>query len=79
MKWTDPVNMGEDINSDKVDGSPYVTPEGNYLIFTSGRTLKGIKESATRSYVDFSNTISSSDNGSLNFYIVNLDVGKYRK
>lgn len=79
MKWSDPVNMGEDINSDKVDGSPYVTPDGNYLIFTSGRTLEGIKESATKSYDDFSNTISSSDNGSLNFYIVNLDLGKYRK
>ena len=37
MEWSDPINMGEDINSKMIDGSPYVTPDGKYLIFTSGR------------------------------------------
>lgn len=79
MKWSDPINMGEDINSNQIDGSPYVTPDGNYLIFTSGRTSEGLKERAIESYEDFRTIISSSDNGSLNFYIVNLDLDKYRK
>ena len=79
MKWSDPVNMGEDVNSNQVDGSPYVTPDGKYLIFTSGRMLEDIKERAIESYKDFRTIISSSDNGSLNFYIMNLDLDKYRK
>lgn len=79
MKWSDPVNMGQDINSKQIDGSPYVTPDGNYLIFTSGRMSKNIKARAIKSYKDFRTIISSSDNGSLNFYIVNLNLDKYRK
>ncbi|OEK00268.1 hypothetical protein BFP97_01510 [Roseivirga sp. 4D4] len=78
-EWSDPINMGEDVNSDQVDGSPYVTPEGDYLIFTSGRLTKGTKETATKSYKDFSSSISSSNNGSLNFYIMNLNLDKYRQ
>tara|TARA_R110001592_G_scaffold207944_8_gene458926 strand:+ start:2765 stop:3772 length:1008 start_codon:yes stop_codon:yes gene_type:complete len=78
-KWSDPINMGEDVNSDQIDGSPYVTPDGNYLIFTSGRIVEGVKEKAAKSYKDFISIYSSSDNGSLNFYIMSLDLDKYRK
>ncbi len=77
-EWTDPINMGEEVNSDQVDGSPYVTPDGQYLIFTSGRKSEGVRERAMKSYEDFHSIVSSSDNGSLNFYIVNLDLDKYR-
>lgn len=35
--WTDPVWLGEQINSIGYDGSPFVTFDGNYLIFTSSR------------------------------------------
>ncbi len=76
--WSNPINMGEDVNSDQIDGSPYVTPDGNYLIFTSGRIPKGTKENAVKSYKDFSSCLSSSNNGSLNFYIMNLDIDKYK-
>ncbi len=77
--WSNPVNMGEEVNSDQIDGSPYVTPDGNYLIFTSGRITKETKKNAAKSYKEFISSISSSNNGSLNFYIMNLDVNKYRK
>ncbi len=77
--WSDPVNMGPDVNSDQIDGSPYVTPDGNYLIFTTGRLSEGVKERAARSYQEFRSIVSSSENGSLNFYIVDLDLDKYRK
>lgn len=79
IKWSDPVNMGQDINSKQIDGSPYITPDGNYLIFTSGRMSENIKDRAIESYKDFRTFISSSENGSLNFYIVNLNLDKYRK
>lgn len=35
--WSVPVWMGEDINSEGYDGSPFVTSDGQYLIFTSSR------------------------------------------
>jgi|GEM_PF-3545485 len=35
--WTAPVWLGDNINSEGYDGSPFVTESGNYLIFTSSR------------------------------------------
>ena len=78
MNWSNPVNMGEKVNSNEIDGSPYVTPDGNYLIFTSGRRTEGIKEKAIDSYAHFSSVVASSDNGSLNFYIMSLNLDRYK-
>lgn len=36
-KYTAPVNLGEAINSEKRDEDPYISPEGDYLIFLSDR------------------------------------------
>ncbi|WP_350284407.1 hypothetical protein [uncultured Croceitalea sp.] len=77
-EWTAPVNMGEEVNSRQIDGSPYVTPDEKYLIFTSNRTSDDIKKRAIKSYGDFETVTSSSDNGSLNFYIVNFNLKKYK-
>lgn len=77
-EWTDPVNMGPNVNSNQIDGSPYVTPDGKYLIFTSGRLEEGIKEKASRNYKEFKRIISSSNNGSLNFYIMDLNLEDYK-
>jgi len=38
--WTDPINMGENINSEEYEFRPYVTPDGKYLFFTSNRPKK---------------------------------------
>lgn len=35
--WSKAVNLGEEINSHGYDGSPFVTPDDQYLIFTSSR------------------------------------------
>lgn len=77
-QWSNPVNMGADVNSDQVDGSPYVSPDNKYLIFTSGRMPGGLKEKAVQSYSNFKDIVSSSKNGSLNFYIMNLNLEDYR-
>lgn len=77
-EWTDPQNMGSQVNSDQIDGSPYVTPEGKYLIFTSGRKKADIKQSATTNYAAFKKIHDSSENGSLNFYIMSFDWEKYK-
>jgi hypothetical protein len=36
--WSDPINMGENINAaEGAEWSPYVSPDGNYLFFMSSR------------------------------------------
>ena len=39
--WSPPRNMGPDINSDKRDFCPMVTPDGKYLFFSSKRDSDG--------------------------------------
>ncbi|MFC1564742.1 TolB family protein [candidate division KSB1 bacterium] len=36
--WTDPVNMGDNINTHGNDWIPYVTTDGKYFFFTSNRS-----------------------------------------
>lgn len=72
------TNMSTEINSTGIDGSPYITPDNKYLIFTTSPMKAGIKQQAMKSFADFETTIHSSNNGSLNFYIVSLDLDKYR-
>ncbi len=77
-QWTAPKHMGERVNSPQIDGSPYVTPDGKYLFFTSGRLTEGIKEKAMSSYQAFQSTLSSHQNGSLNFYYLSFDPEDFR-
>jgi ribosomal protein L24E len=39
--WTNPINMGENVNSSEYEFRPYVTPDGKYLFFTSNRPKEG--------------------------------------
>jgi len=36
--WSQPVNMGADVNSSNEDSSPYLTADGLYLFFTTARS-----------------------------------------
>ena len=40
--WSEPVHMGTEINSDKSENRPYVSPDGRYLFYTS--TKKGNRD-----------------------------------
>ena len=77
-RWSEAKHMGPEINSAEIDGSPYVTPDNKFLIFTTGRKVEGARERAMMSYADFKRTHSSHENGNLNFYYVSLDLDKYR-
>ncbi len=35
--WTEAINLGASVNSSGFEARPYVTPDGKYLFFTSGR------------------------------------------
>jgi hypothetical protein len=39
-KWSQPINLGEKINSSKDEGSPQLSPDGKALFFTSDRRIK---------------------------------------
>ena len=33
--WSEPINMGNEINSEKSENRPYVSPDGKYMFYTS--------------------------------------------
>lgn len=35
--WTEPINMGKPINSNKLEFCPMISPDGKYLFFSSRR------------------------------------------
>ncbi|EMR04666.1 TolB-like translocation protein [Cesiribacter andamanensis] len=39
-KWTEPVNMGPDINSEGIEMAPALTPDGKYFLFTRRRAIE---------------------------------------
>ena len=39
--WTEPINIGDKINSKFTEYIPYVTPDNKYFFFTSTSTGKG--------------------------------------
>ncbi len=50
--WTDPVNLGEKINSRYSDWGPVVSPDGKYLFFSSFRNIEPIA-TASRGYLEY--------------------------
>jgi hypothetical protein len=40
--WSEPVNMGNEINTEKSENRPYVTPDGKYFFYTS--TIRGNRD-----------------------------------
>ena len=42
-QWTQATQLPAPFNLDKVDGSPYVTPDKKYLFFTSNRHGEGLR------------------------------------
>jgi Tol biopolymer transport system component len=41
-EWGEPINLGNEINSTYMDWSPYITPDGKYLVFSSYRNTEPI-------------------------------------
>jgi len=71
--WTNPRNMGEPINSDKIDYCPFVSPDGKYLFFTSERINPAI---TIPSFKNFQKIIQLADgvkNGLGNIYWVEFE------
>ncbi|NOU49801.1 hypothetical protein HG263_04535 [Pseudoalteromonas sp. JBTF-M23] len=52
--WGPAINMGEKVNTDKIETGAYVSPDGNYLFFNRGPTekMKGIEPESNIYWVD---------------------------
>jgi len=61
-KWSEPVNLGREINSDRDDLFPQLSPDGNYLFFTSYRYIYPIY-SEGRTYKEMLDIYNSPGNG----------------
>lgn len=70
--WTRPKNLGE-INSNKLDYCPSITPDGKFLFFTSNRVLDRNYEDQVL-YEQIVREFNNPMNGSGDIYWVNTEV-----
>ncbi|MCP4726121.1 MAG: hypothetical protein GY863_13845, partial [bacterium] len=61
-KWSEPVNLGREINSERDDLFPQLSPDGNYLFFTSYRYIYP-EYSEGRTYKEMMDIFNSPGNG----------------
>lgn len=67
-EWTEPLNLGEPINSNATEICPYITANGELLIFASNRLIKGYETQPLQFISSFKNKSESFDNGGWNIF-----------
>lgn len=73
-EWTEAMNMGEEINSaDWQEYSPYVSPNGEYLFFMSGRTVAN-ESLDPLTFKNMKKMHNSPYNGSANIFWINASI-----
>jgi hypothetical protein len=73
--WSEPINMGAEVNQDNALGwSPYVSPDEKAFFFMATRTNE--IEEADWSYKNLKNVYDSPENGNADIYWV--DAGFFR-
>lgn len=72
--WEKPINMGDEINSTKLDYSPNITPDGKYLFFTSNRIEELPVITKPLSYDEIIKKLKSPYNGGQNIYWVSTAI-----
>jgi Tol biopolymer transport system component len=72
--WTEPVNLGEEVNTSFDEYCPYVSPDGKYLFFTSYRSGPYDYSPKKLSYSDFHTGQHSPENGFANIYWIDFTV-----
>ncbi|WP_373520884.1 hypothetical protein [Aquiflexum sp.] len=78
-EWTEPINLGEPINSSAREMSPFVTSNGAFLIFASTRLMKEFETKPGESISPFMEKSTSFDNGRWNiFYTSTTFIEKLR-
>lgn len=71
--WGQAKNLGDKINSDKIDYCPFVSFDGKYLFFTSQRVDPEIQATRTKNYEKVVQLMNGIENGTGNIYWVNFN------
>lgn len=79
-EWTEPLNLGEPINSSAREICPYITTNGEFFIFTSNRLIEEFETSPLQPINSFIDKSKSFDNGRWNiFYTSTKFIDKLRE
>jgi len=70
--WTTPKNLGAPINSIALEYTPRLSPDGQYLYFTSNRGFGDLPWSRRLSMEEYRDSLASIRNGNGNLYRVPL-------
>lgn len=71
--WSIAENLGETINSDKMDYCPFVDSKTNTLYFTSKRDNTKVQQEKPLTTEEFITELNKTDNGSSRLYQVSID------
>ena len=72
--WSEPVNMGNRVNSPFHEAAPYVSPDGKYLFFCSFRPNPPPNEKRRLTYREIRNLLDGPGNGCGDIYWVSAQV-----
>lgn len=72
-EWTEPMNLGEPINSKAREICPLVTTDGRLFIFASNRLINEYEPKPLESIDSFRSKSESFDNGSWNIFYTSTD------
>lgn len=78
-EWTPAVNLGQGINSDKMDYCPYVDFDQELLFFTSERLNPGLADKKKRTLDEIQAMDDQISNGLGDIYWVNFKADKWQK
>jgi len=70
--WSQPVNLGPQINARARDYSPRISGDGQWLYFTSERGFLDANREQAYSYQEFNSALTATANGLGNLYRVPL-------
>jgi Tol biopolymer transport system component len=72
--WSKAVNMGERINSGAIDYCPYVSPDGEYLFFSSNRKAGGAYTEIGITYDQMLILLAAPENGLGDIYWISASI-----
>ena len=72
-EWSDPINLGEPINSSAHEMTPLVSLDGRFFIFSSDRLDQDYDFSPGAQIQQIEDKATSADNGKLQIYYMNTD------
>uniref|UniRef100_UPI00404B430C hypothetical protein n=1 Tax=Fulvivirga sp. TaxID=1931237 RepID=UPI00404B430C len=75
-KWSEPINLGETVNSEDNDFAPCMS--SGILTFTSNRMIENWKTFEKKNYESLLSKYKSADNQTDNIWYLKLDIDKYK-